>query len=454
MSPRGLRLVAAAVLTLAAGCGSKSAKPDASDAGAKIEAGAEASHPDGADAPVDVMAEAPAVETGAPDAAETGGASDASDAGPEAAAPGDAGDAAGGDVKDASEGDAEVGGDAPPSARRYKAIALAAGTLHTCVLLDDHRVKCWGTNDSGQLGLGDKTYRGIQASDMGNALPTVDLGTGRTAKAIAAGRYASCALLDNDTVKCWGLRSLAGRGFNPDGGNVGDEPNEMGDHLAPIELGAGRKPLAVAIGYYDTCIARDNGTFRCFGTSNEPNDVPAASDGGGVIRMFHGRSTLALYADGSVREVASGASGPVTVAGGATHKAYYAHETFSAGCALIEGATAECWGPTPLPPPADLTGAKAVTISELAGRCAVLGDGSLKCWHATDPFGVRAASGTIAVGAPAADLAAGIEHICVLTAAGDVKCWDSDGGPPSYAAGPRSAVSGRWDAIDLGDRPN
>jgi hypothetical protein len=440
---RGLRLVAAAVLTLAAGCGSKSATPDASDAGGKSEAGAEVSRPD---APADTTPEAPAVDSGAPDTAEAGGASDAGDAAPEAAAPGDA--------KDASGNDAEAGGDAQPSARRYKAIALAAGTLHTCVLLDDHRVKCWGTNDMGQLGLGDKVYRGMQTSDMGNNLPTVDLGTGRTAKAIAAGRYASCALLDDDTVKCWGLGSLAGRGFGAGSGNLGDEPDEMGDHLAPIELGAGRKPLAVAVGHYDTCIARDDGTFRCFGTSNEPNDVPAASDGSGVIRMFHGRSTLALYADGSLRRIASGTPGPATVTGGPTRKVYYAHETFSAGCALIDGATAECWDPQHLPPPFDLTGAKAVTISELAGRCAVMGDGSLKCWHATDPFGVQAAYGAIAVGAPVADLAAGFEHICVLTAAGDVKCWDSDGGPPSYAAGPRSAVPGRWDAIDLGDRPN
>jgi prepilin-type processing-associated H-X9-DG protein len=445
MSPHhGLRLFAAALLTLAAGCGSKAtSKPDASDAGGKSEAAAEASVPDAADAPMDVPRETAAVETGAPDATEAGGA-------PEA------GDAVSGDAAD-SGADAEVGADAPPSSKRYKAIAIAAGTLHNCVLLEDHRVKCWGTNDSGQLGLGDKIYRGMQASDMGNALPTVDLGTGRTAKAIAAGRYATCALLDDDTVKCWGLGSLAGRPFGAGGGNVGDDPNEMGDHLAPIELGAGRKPLGVAVGYYDACIARDNGTFRCFGTSNEPNDVPAATDGGGVVRMFHGGGALALYADGSVREVVSAATGPKLVAGGPTHKAHYAFSSpVPGGCALITGADAECWGSgaqTQAPPPFALTGAKALTFSELAGRCAIMGDGTVKCWRGKDPFGATTNPGTIDVGGPAIDLVAGLDHVCILTAAGDVKCWDSDGGPPSYAAGPSMTVAGRWDAIDLGDRP-
>ncbi len=39
---------------------------------------------------------------------------------------------------------------------------------------------------------------------MGDNLPVVDLGSGRTAKVIAAGGSHTCAILDNSSIKCWG----------------------------------------------------------------------------------------------------------------------------------------------------------------------------------------------------------------------------------------------------------
>jgi hypothetical protein len=52
---------------------------------------------------------------------------------------------------------------------------IAAGANYTCVLLDDDSVKCWGVNDAGTLGIGDTTFRGGQPGEMGDALPAVDL---------------------------------------------------------------------------------------------------------------------------------------------------------------------------------------------------------------------------------------------------------------------------------------
>ena len=101
-----------------------------------------------------------------------------------------------------------VSGGGMPGAPRRAAAVIAAGAEHTCARLSDGTVKCWGRNDHGQLGQGDTVSRGFDVGTMGDDLPPVDLGTGRTAIAIAAGIEHTCALLDDHTVKCWGYNTL------------------------------------------------------------------------------------------------------------------------------------------------------------------------------------------------------------------------------------------------------
>lgn len=55
-----------------------------------------------------------------------------------------------------------------------------------------------------QLGIGNETARGQTPEDMGAGLAIVDLGTGRTATHVACGNRHSCAVLDNGSLKCWG----------------------------------------------------------------------------------------------------------------------------------------------------------------------------------------------------------------------------------------------------------
>ncbi len=116
------------------------------------------------------------------------------------------------------------------------ALSLVAGYYHTCVLLDNKQVKCFGHNDFGQLGLGDKANRGDNPNEMGANLPYLNLGSGRSALSLVAGGYHTCALLDNKQVKCFGGNFEDQLGLGDTVGR-GDNPNEMGDNLPYVNLG-------------------------------------------------------------------------------------------------------------------------------------------------------------------------------------------------------------------------
>ncbi|KAJ1479777.1 regulator of chromosome condensation 1/beta-lactamase-inhibitor protein II, partial [Baffinella frigidus] len=152
----------------------------------------------------------------------------------------------------------------PDTTTPRETLAVSAGLFHSCALLDDATVKCWGRNISGQLGLGDKLNRGDGANEMGTNLASVDLGAGRTAKAVSAGTSHSCALLDDATVKCWGLNADGQLGLG-DTSSRGDDANEMGTNLASVDLGAGRTAVAVSAGTSHTCALLDDATVKCWG---------------------------------------------------------------------------------------------------------------------------------------------------------------------------------------------
>ena len=73
-------------------------------------------------------------------------------------------------------------------------------------------------------------HRGDGAGEMGDNLPSVDLGSGRSAKFIAAGGDHTCAILDDGSVKCWGRNDYGQLGYG-DTQNRGDGAGEMGDTL-------------------------------------------------------------------------------------------------------------------------------------------------------------------------------------------------------------------------------
>ncbi len=165
---------------------------------------------------------------------------------------------------------------------------------HSCALLSTGEVKCWGANGQGELGLGDTTPRGGQPGTMGNALPAVDLGSGRTAKRLFASNQSTCALLDDDSLKCWG-KGQAGQLGSGGTANVGTSPASLGDGLAAVFLGTGRHALHVSGGFLEwsaghRCAVLDSLEVKCWGACHAgelgTGDLQTVGDAPGEMEML------------------------------------------------------------------------------------------------------------------------------------------------------------------------
>ena len=130
------------------------------------------------------------------------------------------------------------------------AVALSSGDHHTCAILDNGAVSCWGYGNYGQLGNG-------AWSDKSTPTLTWSLGTGRTAVALSSGDAHTCAILDNGAVSCWGSGSYGQLG----NGGTSDKTRPT----LTSSLGTGRTAVALSSGHYHTCAILDNGAVSCWG---------------------------------------------------------------------------------------------------------------------------------------------------------------------------------------------
>lgn len=203
------------------------------------------------------------------------------------------------------------------------ATAIATGISHSCALLDNGSIKCWGQNTYGQLGIGNTISMGSGANQMGDSLPAVNLGTGRTATKVFAFGYVTCAILDNGVGKCWG-RNSTGQLGKDDVTNRGTTASQMGDNLTAINLGAGLSPTKFAGGLDFTCARLSNATMKCFG-----NNRYGQLGVGSTVQLGDNAGEMAALA-----AISLGTGRTVVDIG-----AGYSHS-----CAILDNGTAKCWG--------------------------------------------------------------------------------------------------------------
>lgn len=135
--------------------------------------------------------------------------------------------------------------------RGRRATQVSAGASHSCAVLDDGAIACWGWALSGRLG--DGSTQGEQPIPV-----KVDLPAGRVARSVSAGGFHTCAVLDDASAWCWG---------SDDEGQLGDD-DAFADQARParVALPAGRTATAITAGDHHTCALLDGGAIACWGS--------------------------------------------------------------------------------------------------------------------------------------------------------------------------------------------
>ena len=242
---------------------------------------------------------------------------------------------------------------------------VSAGGLHTCAVLSDGRVQCWGDNDQGQLGTGTVT-----TSSVPRTVPGIS-----TAVAVATGNNHSCALLAGGTVQCWGLN-----------GN-----GQVGDNLSPYDGMQAATPIfrltprtvvnlsgatAIATGGFHSCAVVTAGAVKCWGDDG----IGQLGDGKPGDRSLSAQTVPGL-------------TGVTALGLGEFHS-----------CALLAAGTVTCWG---------------------HNGFGQLGDGTKTDRSA--PVAVQGLPDpTLSSPGPAVALTAGYGHTCVLLKDGSARCWGAN----------------------------
>jgi uncharacterized protein YjbI with pentapeptide repeats len=264
----------------------------------------------------------------------------------------------------------------------HTAKAISAGATHTCAILENNTVKCWGDNLNGQLGYDDTTDRGGSAGDMA-ALATVDLGAGRTAKTISAGFQYTCALLDNNSIKCWGINN-SGQLGQDDTINRGDASTSghTMTALLPVDLGVGRTAKSVSVGVFHTCAILDTNQVKCWGGND--NGQLGYDD---IVRRGDDARDMSLLST-------------VNLGVGRTALALSLSEQYT--CALLDNYQVKCWGDNSWGQLGyDDTTSRGKNTGDMAALLPIY----------------------LGVGMTAKTISIGIFHTCVILNTNAVKCW-------------------------------
>lgn len=284
------------------------------------------------------------------------------------------------------------------------AVAIAVGLQHSCAVLDDGTVQCWGYNNEGQLGNGTTT-----ASEVPSRV--VDL---EGVVAVAAGGDATCALLEIGELRCWGSNH---------GGQLGNgSTSSPVEAPAPLPVVGIEDAVKVRVGTHSACALRADGRVLCWGNGDDGRLGNGEAVSSGV-------PTLVTSIEGAV-DVSVGSS---------------SNGVYDSACAVVGDGSVWCWGNNTYgqlgegsardssATPVQIEGAPIATRVSVGSNhvCVIAEDsGSVWCWgdNSSGQLGTGNTTSltipeqTIAAQNDVTELVAGTEHTCAVRR-GDSVCW-------------------------------
>lgn len=120
-------------------------------------------------------------------------------------------------------------------------------------------MRCWGQNNVGQLGLGNTNYLGDNEPVTSGGYVDV----GGDVDQIQAGYDHTCVLLTNGRVRCWGFGAWWVLGTVGSQSNIGD--TEVAAAAPLVYISDTNSVTQLALDRYSTCVLLDNGAVRCWG---------------------------------------------------------------------------------------------------------------------------------------------------------------------------------------------
>lgn len=170
-----------------------------------------------------------------------------------------------------------------------RALSVAAGSSHTCVIGTNYQLYCWGLNNGGQLGDATMNNRTTPVAVQRGALPA-----NRQVRQVSAGNSHNCVVASDDRAYCWG------GGYRGALGNA-SSANQLTP--AAVSRGAMQGDMmvhSVAAGYWYSCAIGTNNRPYCWGWNedgqlgnNSTTDssvpvlvLPGALPGGGAVQQL------------------------------------------------------------------------------------------------------------------------------------------------------------------------
>ena len=302
--------------------------------------------------------------------------------------------------------------------RSPRVVDIQMGYTHACTLFEDGKLKCWGSNSDDSWDWGIRTIGETVPTRWVPNLPFVNLGSGKTAKAVSLGDKHTCAIRNDDSLVCWGRSTTRQLGINSTLDQTTPPTN-------PINLGSGKTAVAVAAGGVHTCALLNDGSVKCWGSRAK------GTLGNGVVlnRSISTPQAVSLGSGKTAKIIASG------------------HDNT---CAILNDDSLVCWGGNNdgrlglgdtterSTPQAVAVGGtvRAISLSLGGHTCATLTNNSLKCWG-RNWYGQVGDGTTISKNSPTAislgsgktakSLTLGYAHTCAILNDDTLKCWGSAG---------------------------